>query len=304
MITQYLDIHPEVQNALQNNLPVLALESTIISHGMPYPENFRTAIEIEKLIKDTNVVPATIALLNGRIKIGLNNDEIKYLAKKGSQVVKAGRRDLPYLLANKIDGATTVAATMIAASLTGIKIFATGGIGGVHRGASESFDISADLQELANTEVAVVCAGIKAILDLEATLEYLETFGVPVLGYQTDELPAFYSRKSGCKVNYRVNSTQEIAKILKIKSDLNFKGGIVIANPVPKEQELEFNVMNNAILEALAEEKRLKIKGKESTPFLLQKVKELTGGKSLEANISLVKNNVKLACEIAKEFYK
>ena len=304
MIEKYLDIHPEVEHALKNNLPVVALESTIISHGIPYPQNFNTAIEVEKLARDAGVIPATIALLNGKLKIGLTTDEIKLLAQKGTGIVKASRRDLPYLLANKINGATTVASTMIAANMAAIRIFATGGIGGVHRGASESFDISADLQELANTNVAVVCAGIKAILDLRTTLEYLETYGVPVLGYQTDELPAFYSRKSGCKVNYTMRSAFEVAKLLKTKWDLNLSGGVVVANPIPEKQELEFSIMNDAIENAIKEEKKLHIKGKDSTPFLLAKVKELTDGKSLEANIALVKNNVLLACEIAKAYLK
>lgn len=302
MIANYLEVNAEVSNALANNLPIVALESTIISHGMPYPQNYETALEVERILRDENVVPATIALINGKIKVGLNSNEIDYLAKSGAKIVKASRRDLPYLIAQKIDGATTVASTMIAADMAGIKIFATGGIGGVHRGASESFDISADLQELANTNVAVVCAGIKAILDLELTLEYLETFGVPVLGYKTDELPAFYTQKSGFKVNYKMQSAVEIAKLLKTKWDLKLKGGVIVANPVPEDKQLDFAVMNIAINKALKEEKELGIKGKESTPFLLGKVKELTNGLSLDANIELVYNNVKLAAEIAKNY--
>ncbi len=302
MIANYLEVNAEVSNALANNLPIVALESTIISHGMPYPQNYETALEVERILRDENVVPATIALINGKIKVGLNSNEIDYLAKSGAKIVKASRRDLPYLIAQKIDGATTVASTMIAADMAGIKIFATGGIGGVHRGAAESFDISADLQELANTNVAVVCAGIKAILDLELTLEYLETFGVPVLGYKTDELPAFYTQKSGFKVNYKMQSAVEIAKLLKTKWDLKLKGGVIVANPVPEDKQLDFAVMNIAINKALKEEKELGIKGKESTPFLLGKVKELTNGLSLDANIELVYNNVKLAAEIAKNY--
>ena len=300
MIANYLEISSEVQGALETKTPVVALESTIISHGMPYPQNFETALAIEKLLRERGVIPATIALLNGKIKVGLSTNEIESLAKRGQEIVKASRRDIAYLLSKKIDGATTVASTMIAANLAKIKVFATGGIGGVHHGASTSFDISADLQELANTNVAVVCAGIKAILDLELTLEYLETYGVPVLGYQTDELPAFYSRKSGVSVNHRLDTANEIADLLKIKWELNLKGGVVIANPIPPAQELEFDSMNSAIHSALAEQKELKIKGKASTPFLLKRVKELTGGKSLEANIALVKNNALLAAEIAK----
>ncbi len=303
MIANYLDIHPEVEKALDNNLPIVALESTIISHGMPYPQNKETALQVEQIVRDNGAVPATIALIDGKIKIGLTKNEIDYLAKSGSKIIKASRRDLPYLLSQKIDGATTVASTMIAADLAGIRIFATGGIGGVHRGASESFDISADLQELANTNVAVVCAGIKAILDLGLTLEYLETFGIPVLGYQTDELPAFYTQKSGFKVNYNIQSHSEIAQLLKTKWKLNLKGGVIVANPIPKDKQLDFDVMKSAIDKALIKEKELGIKGKESTPFLLDKVKELTGGLSLEANIELVYNNAKLAAQIAKAFY-
>ena len=301
MIANYLDINPEVKKALTNNLPVVALESTIISHGMPYPQNKETALQVEQIVRDNGATPATIAIINGKIKVGLTVNEIDYLAKSGSKIVKASRRDLPYLLSQNIDGATTVASTMIAANLAGIHVFATGGIGGVHRGASQSFDISADLQELANTNVAVVCAGIKAILDLELTLEYLETFGIPVLGYQTDELPAFYTQKSGFKVNYKMNNPQEIASLLKTKWGLNLKGGVIIANPIPKEKQLDFDIMQSAIDKALIEEATLGIKGKESTPFLLGKVKELTKGLSLDANIELIYNNAKLATQIALE---
>ncbi|RKE95384.1 pseudouridine-5'-phosphate glycosidase [Ichthyenterobacterium magnum] len=298
----FLDIHPNVQKALDENLPIVALESTIISHGMPYPQNLETALQVEQIIIDNGAIPASIAILDGKIKIGLTHKEIDYLAKSSKTIVKASRRDLPYLITNKIDGATTVASTMIAANLAGIKVFATGGIGGVHRGASESFDVSADLQELAKTNVAVVCAGIKAILDLGLTLEYLETFGVPVLGYKTDELPAFYSSKSGFKLDYRMENAHDIATLLKAKWQLGLDGGVIIANPVPSEDELEFDVMNSAIKEALIEEKKLGIKGKQSTPFLLQRVKELTDGQSLDANIKLVLNNAKLAAEIAKAY--
>ena len=304
MIENFLDISPEVQTALANNLPIVALESTIISHGMPYPQNKETALQVEQIVRDNGAMPATIALIDGKIKVGLSENEIDYLAKSGSNIVKASRRDLPYLLSQKIDGATTVASTMIAADLAGIRVFATGGIGGVHRGASQSFDISADLQELANTNVAVVCSGIKAILDLGLTLEYLETFGIPILGYQTTELPAFYTQKSGFKVNYKMSSAIEIAQLLKTKWGLDLKGGVIVANPIPKDKQLDFDVMKDAIDKALIEEKKLGIKGKESTPFLLGKVKELTDGLSLEANIELVYNNAKLAAEIAKEFIK
>jgi pseudouridine-5'-phosphate glycosidase len=278
MIEHYLDIKPEIKDAITNNLPLVALESTIISHGMPYPQNKETALQVEHIVRDNGAIPATIALLNGKMKVGLTVEDIDYLAKSGTKIVKASRRDLPYLLSQKIDGATTVASTMIAANLAGIKIFATGGIGGVHRGASVSFDISADLQELANTNVAVVCAGIKAILDLELTLEYLETFGVPVLGYKTDKLPAFYTQKSGFKVNNQIDSPRDIAKLLKAKWTLDLKGGVIIANPIPLDKQLDFNLMTKAINQALLEEKKLGIKGKESTPFLLSKVKDLTDG--------------------------
>jgi len=304
MIANYLDLHPEVKEAIANNLPIVALESTIISHGMPYPQNKETALQVEQIVRDNGAVPATIALIGGKLKVGLTETEIDYLAKSGSKIVKASRRDLPYLLSQKIDGATTVSSTMIAANLAGIRVFATGGIGGVHRGAAQSFDISADLQELANTNIAVVCAGIKAILDLGLTLEYLETFGIPLLGYKTDELPAFYTQKSGFKVNYNLKNAAEIAQLLKTKWDLNLKGGVIIANPIPKDKQLDSQMMNNAIEKALIEEQKLGIKGKESTPFLLKKVKELTGGLSLEANIELVYNNAKLAAEIAKAFYR
>ena len=302
MIKNYLDINPEVENAIASNLPIVALESTIISHGMPYPQNKNTALHVEQIVRDYGAVPATIALIDGKLKVGLTENEIDYLAKSGSKIIKASRRDLPYLISQKIDGTTTVSSTMIVADLAGIRVFATGGIGGVHRGATETFDISADLQELANTNVAVVCAGIKAILDLGLTLEYLETFGIPVLGYQTDELPAFYTQKSGFKVNYNMKNATEIAELLKTKWSLNLKGGVIIANPIPKDKQLDFDVMKKAIDIALAEEKKLGIKGKDSTPFLLQKVKELTGGLSLEANIELVYNKAKLAAQIAKAF--
>ena len=297
----YLDITAEIQEALATNKPIVALESTIISHGMPYPQNKETALQVEQIVRDNGAIPATIALIDGKIKIGLSADEMEFLAKSGEKVVKASRRDIPYLLSQKITGATTVAATMIAADLAGIRVFATGGIGGVHRGASQTFDISADLQELANTNVAVVCAGIKAILDLELTLEYLETFGVPVLGYKTEELPAFYTQKSGFKVNYKMNNPTEIARLLQTKWDLGLKGGAIIANPIPKHQELDYDIMHDAINKALAEEQKLGIKGKASTPFLLGKVKELTAGTSLVSNIALVYNNAKLAAAIACE---
>ena len=296
----YIDIKPEVAEALQNKQPVVALESTIISHGMPYPKNMETALQVEAVVREEGAVPATIALIDGKIKVGLHQNEIQYLAKKGREVIKTSRRDIPYVLSHKLTGATTVAATMIAAELAGIKIFATGGIGGVHRGASETFDISADLQELAKTNVAVVCAGIKSILDLGLTLEYLETMGVPVLGYQTDELPAFYTRKSGFKVDYKMESSQEIAELLQVKWATGLNGGVVIANPVPEAHALDEQIMKKAIEQALAAQQKAGIKGKDSTPFLLAKVKELTSGQSLVSNIELVLNNARLAAQIAR----
>jgi len=303
-MTNYLDIHPKVQEALQNNKAVVALESTIISHGMPYPKNLETALQVEQTVRQQGSVPATIALINGKIKVGLTQDEIEFLARKGQAVIKTSRRDIPYIITHKLTGATTVSATMIAAQMAGIKIFATGGIGGVHRGASETFDISADLQELSKTNVAVVCAGIKSILDIGLTLEYLETMGVPVLGYKTDGLPAFYTRKSGYKVDYKMDSPKEIAGLLNTKWQLGLEGGVVITNPVPKAYDLDENIMNNAIEQALKEQQELGIKGKESTPFLLAKVKELTQGQSLVSNIELVLNNARLAAEIALEMEK
>lgn len=304
MIEKYLKISPEVKEALENNKPVVALESTIISHGMPYPKNAETALKCEQIIKDAGAVPATIAIIKGVLCVGLSHEEIEYVAKEGKNVIKVSRRDIPVVVANKLDGATTVAATMYIASLAGVKVFATGGIGGVHRGAEVSMDISADLDELGNTSVAVVCAGAKAILDLEKTLEYLETKGVPVIGYGTDMLPAFYTRTSQYKVNYRMDTPLEIAKTLKVKWDLGLNGGVLITNPIPEEYSLDESVMNKAIDKAISMMNEQGIKGKDQTPFLLKTIVELTGGNSLESNIKLVFNNCKLAAEIAKEYYK
>lgn len=303
-LAKYLEISQEVKEALENNRPVVALESTIISHGMPYPQNVETALKVEEIIRENGAVPATIAILNGKLKVGLTTDEVDYLGKKGLAVTKASRRDLPVILAKKQDGATTVASTMIIAELAGIKIFATGGIGGVHRGAETTMDISADLEELSMTNVAVICAGAKSILDIGLTLEYLETKGVPVLGYQTEELPAFYTRKSGFKVDYKMDSPLEIAETLKAKWDINLQGGVVIANPIPEEFAMDFDTITNAINSAVLEAEEKGIKGKESTPFLLSKVKDITKGKSLESNIQLVFNNAKLASKIAQELTK
>lgn len=303
-LAKYLEISKEIKEALESNKPVVALESTIISHGMPYPQNVETALKVEEIVRQNGAVPATIAILNGKLKVGLNKEEIDYLGKKGLEVTKASRRDIPAILASEDDGATTVASTMIIAALAGIKVFATGGIGGVHRGAETTMDISADLEELAMTDVAVVCAGAKSILDIGLTLEFLETKGVPVLGYQTKELPAFYTRKSGFKVDYKMDTPEQIAKTLKAKWDVNLKGGVVIANPIPEEFAMDFDTITTAINNAVAEAEEKGIKGKDSTPFLLAKVKDITKGKSLESNIQLVFNNAKLASEIAKNYCK
>lgn len=304
MLEKYLEINPEVKKAIEEGKAVVALESTIISHGMPYPQNKETALNVEKIIRENGAVPATIAILNGKLKVGLTEAEIDYLGKKGREVVKASRRDIPFILAQKLDGATTVAATMIIANLAGIKVFGTGGIGGVHRGAEKTFDISADLQELAHTNVAVVCAGAKSILDLGLTLEYLETQGVPVVGFGTEELPAFYTRKSGFKVDYRIDTEKDLAAALKAKWDLGLNGGMVVANPIPEQYQMDYDTITKAIEEALREAEEKGIKGKETTPFLLAKVKDLTGGESLESNIQLVYNNVKVAARLAVELEK
>lgn len=298
MLDKYVEINPEVAEALSSGKAVVALESTIISHGMPYPKNVETALAAEQVVRDNGAIPATIAIIKGKLKVGLTLDEIEYLGKTEG-VIKTSRRDIPFIIAKKLDGATTVASTMIIADLAGIRVFATGGIGGVHRGAPESFDISADLQELAHTNVAVVCAGAKSILDIGLTLEYLETQGVPVIGYGTDELPAFYTSRSGFAVDYRVDSPEETAEALKAKWDLGLEGGVVIANPIPAEYEMDPEVINGAIAAAVKESEEKGIKGKESTPFLLAKVKELTGGASLDSNIQLVYNNVKVGAQIA-----
>ena len=300
----YIDINNEVHEALEKGKPVVALESTIISHGMPYPMNVETALTVEKIIREGGAIPATIAIVQGRLKVGLTHEEIDRLGKAGQDVVKTSRRDIPFIIANQLDGATTVASTMIIASLAGIKIFATGGIGGVHRGAERTFDISADLEELGRTDVAVVCAGAKSILDIPLTLEYLETKGVPVVGYQTEELPAFYTRKSGYGVDYTIQAPEALAAALKAKWDLGLHGGIVVANPIPKAFEMDFDTINDAIEQALKEADTLGIAGKESTPFLLAKVKELTGGDSLRSNIALVYNNARLAAKLAVAYAK
>ena len=295
----YLDIAPEVGAALKEGRPVVALESTIISHGMPYPQNVETARNVEDIIRSEGAVPATIAIIGGKMKVGLSADEIEYLGKKGMAVTKASRRDLPVLAAKGMDGATTVASTMIIAAMAGIKIFATGGIGGVHRGAETTMDISADLEELGRTDVTVVCAGAKSILDIGLTLEYLETKGVPVLGYGTDELPAFYCRESGFGVDYRVDTPEELAATIKAKHDLGVHGGILVGNPIPKEYEMPKAMADRAIDIAVKKAEENGIKGKQLTPFLLALVKEMTGGMSLDSNIQLVYNNARVAAKTA-----
>ena len=303
-MNRYLDIAPEVQQALTEGRPVVALESTIISHGMPYPQNVETALNVEKIIRENGAVPATIAVIKGRLKAGLSPEEIDYLGKTGTAVVKASRRDLPVLVAEGRDGATTVTTTMIIAHMAGISVFATGGIGGVHRGAETTMDISADLEELAHTPVMVVCAGAKSILDLGLTLEYLETHGVPVIGYGTEELPAFYTRKSGFKVDYRIDTPAELAKAFYVKQDMGLGGGMLVTNPIPEEFSMNHEIINKAIDEAVEEANKLGIHGKETTPFLLAKIKDLTGGDSLASNIQLVYNNARLAAKTAGELCK
>ena len=298
-MNNYLEISPEVQAALAEGKPVVALESTIISHGMPYPQNVETALNVERIIRENGAIPATIAIIGGKLKAGLSAEEIEYLGKKGQAVTKASRRDLPVLIARGDDGATTVATTMIIAAMAGIKVFATGGIGGVHRGAEVTMDISADLEELAQTPVLVVCAGAKSILDLGLTLEYLETKGVPVIGYGTDELPAFYTRVSGFGVDYRLDTPDEVAAAFRAKLDMGLKGGMLVTNPIPEAYSIDPAVINKAIDEAVAEANALGIKGKQTTPFLLAKIKDITGGDSLASNIRLVYNNAALAAQVA-----
>ena len=299
-MNKYLDISPEVQAALAAGKPVVALESTIISHGMPYPKNVQTALKVEQTIRENGAVPATIAVIGGRLKAGLSAEEIEYLGKAGRKVAKASRRDLPALVARGADGATTVTTTMMIAHMAGIRIFATGGIGGVHRGAETTMDISADLEELAQTPVLVICAGCKSILDIGLTLEYLETRGVTVLGYRTAEMPAFYTTHSGFRVDYRVDSPEEAAKVFRVKLDCGLKGGMILANPIPPEYAMDLDYINANIDAALKECEEKGIRGKAITPFLLDKIQKLTGGASLEANIQLVYNNVALGAEVAK----
>ena len=298
LYSKYLDIEPSVKKALDKGLAVVALESTIISHGMPYPQNVETARYLENIVKENGATPATIAIINGRIKIGLNKDELEYLGS-ANNIAKVSRRDIAAIVSSGKSGATTVAATMFFAQMAGIKVFATGGIGGVHRGAQTSFDISCDLLELSKTNVNVVCAGVKSILDIGLTLEKLETLGVPVIGYKTNKFPAFFTRDSGFNVDYRFDTAMDIAKMIKTKIDLNLDGGALISNPIPEEYEADGSLINSAINQALDDADKNNIKGKNITPFLLDRVKNITEGKSLESNIALVKNNAKLASEIA-----
>ena len=300
---QYLDVLPEIQHALDNNLPVVALESTILSHGMPYPENVGFAAEVEKVVRAEGAIPATTALINGRIKVGLSPEELQTMCK-ADNVGKVSRRDMATYLAMKKNGATTVATTMICAAMAGVKVFATGGIGGVHRNGEVTMDVSADLQELKQTPVAVVCAGAKQILDIGRTLEYLETMGVPVLGNNTSDFPAFYCRKSGYGVDYAAKGEAEIAAIIKMKWDLGLEGGVLIGNPIPAEYALDYDYMEDVINKAQAEADEKGVRGKDITPFLLAKIKEITKGVSFASNVQLAYNNARVAARVAKELCK
>ena len=300
---EYLSVAPEIAEAIAQGKPVVALESTILSHGMPYPDNLAFAAEVERIVRAEGAVPATMAIIDGVLKVGLTQDELELMCK-GEGVAKVSRRDLPIMVAEKRTGATTVASTMILASLAGIRVFATGGIGGVHRGAQETFDISADLEELANTSVMVVCAGAKSILDLGLTLEYLETHGVTVIGYGTSELPAFYTRKSGFGVDYELDTPEQLAKAFHVKRELGLRGGLLVTNPIPEEYSMDKEVIDKAIAEAVEDAKKDGIHGKATTPYLLAKIKDLTGGDSLDSNIQLVFNNARLGAAAAVELSK
>lgn len=300
---KYLEFSDEVKEAMESGKPVVALESTIISHGMPYPENLKTAKACERIVRENGAVPATTAIIDGKIKIGLTQKELEFMATS-KNVIKASTRDYAYIVANKLNGATTVATSILTADLAGIKLLVTGGIGGVHRGAEHTMDISRDLQEIATRNVMVVCAGCKSILDIGLTLEYLETFGVPVLGYQTEEMPAFYTRKSGFKLDKRMDTPEEIAETAKVKWDLGINGGILVSNPIPEKDSLDEEKINKAIETALKDAEKDGIKGKETTPYLLSKVLEVTEGKSLISNIALVENNAKIGAQIANYLYK
>ena len=302
MLKKYVEYSDEVKKAMEEGKPVVALESTIISHGMPYPQNIETAKACEEIIRENGAVPATTAIINGKIKIGLNDEELEFMATS-KDIIKASRRDFAYIVSRGLNGATTVASTIIASRLAGIKIFVTGGLGGVHRNAEVTFDISRDLEELASNDIMIVCAGCKSILDIGLTLEYLETKGVPVFGYQTDLMPAFFTRKSEFKVDYNIKNPKEAADAANTQWNLGLKGGILLTNPIPEEDSMDEEKINKAIEEALREAEEKEIHGKETTPFLLSKVLEVTEGKSLEANIALVKNNARLGAEVAKHLY-
>ncbi|MBS3937324.1 MAG: pseudouridine-5'-phosphate glycosidase [Peptococcaceae bacterium] len=295
---QFIEVNGEVAAALALGQPVVALESTIISHGMPYPQNVETALRVEQIVREHGAVPATIAIIKGKIKVGLSEAEVSYLGQ-AENVIKTSRRDLPLIIAKGLDGATTVASTMIIADMAGIRVFVTGGIGGVHRGAPETFDVSADLTELARTDVAVICAGCKSILDIGLTLEYLETHGVPVIGYQTDDFPAFYTRASGFGVDYRLDTPRDVAKAIRTKWDLGLRGGLVVANPILREHELPLDLLAGIVEAAVQEAHKQGIRGKEITPFLLAQVKEMTGGRSLVANIELIYHNARVGAHLA-----
>ncbi|MBR4462722.1 MAG: pseudouridine-5'-phosphate glycosidase [Erysipelotrichaceae bacterium] len=299
----YLSITPEIEEALKEGKPIVALESTILSHGMPYPENREFAGKVEEIIRAKGAIPATTAIIDGKLKVGLNEDELELMCR-AENIAKASRRDVPVYLVTRQTAATTVATTMLIADMAGIRVFATGGIGGVHRGAQETMDISADLQEFANTKVCVVSAGCKSILDIGLTLEYLETFGVPVLGYQTPEFPAFYTRSSGFGVDHEAKDAAEVAQILKTKWDLGLKGGVVVANPIPEEYSMDHKVIDKAIDQAVAMAKEKGIRGKATTPFLLATIKDITGGDSLASNLQLAYNNARVAADIAIEYAK
>ena len=303
-MNKYLDISPEVSAALAAGKPVVALESTIISHGMPYPQNVETALAVEQIVRDNGAVPATIAIIGGRLKAGLTPEEIEYFGKKGPEIAKASRRDLPVLIARGQDGACTVTTTMIIAHMADISVFATDGIGGVHRGAETTMDISADLEELGQTPVMVICAGAKSILDLGLTLEYLETKGVPVIGYGTEELPAFYTRTSGFGVDYRLDTPAELAAAFHAQREMGLRGGMLVTNPIPEEYSMDPAIINAAIDQAIAECQAQGVHGKATTPFLLARVKDITGGDSLDSNIHLVFNNARLAARTAAELVK
>ena len=300
MYEEFLRVSPEVSEALKNGQPVVALESTIISHGMPYPKNVETAVMVEDAVRAAGAIPATVCVIGGKIVVGASREDIEYLGRTGTAIPKASRRDLPVLLSKGMDGATTVATTMIGAALAGIPVFATGGVGGVHRGAEVTMDISADLEELARTDVMVVCAGCKSILDLKLTLEYLETKGVPVIGYGTEELPAFYTDRSGLKVDYRLDTPKEIADAFRAKMALGMRGGMLVTNPIPREYAMDPDEINATIDQAVADANRLGIRGKAITPYLLDRIQKLTGGRSLESNIQLVLNNARLGAAIAR----